>query len=190
MSALTATSPQLSEEEYLAGELLSEVRHEYLAGTVHAMAGASDKHNYIAGNLFVSLHLHLRGKTCAPFNSDMKLRMEFGTGVVFYYPDLMVCCDPEDTARYYRNNPVLIVEILSPQTARVDQREKFLAYRTLPSLEVYVMVDQDQCRLILHRRANDWRAEFLSDPDALLTVPGLGWSVALREIYERTGLAG
>lgn len=189
MSALTVVSPELSEEEYLAGELLSEVRHEYLAGTVHAMAGASDKHNYIATNLLVSLHLHLRGKPCAPFNSDMKLRLEFGTGIVFYYPDLMVCCDPADDARYYRNTPVLILEVLSPQTARVDQREKFLAYRTLPSLEVYVMVDQDQCRVTIHRRTNDWRAEFLSNPDDLLTSPGLGWSVSLREIYERTGLA-
>lgn len=190
MAAVLSASQLISPEDYLAGELLSEERHEYVAGVVHAMAGASDRHNYIAINLVAALHAHLKGKTCAPFGSDMKLRMEFGAGTVFYYPDLMVCCDPTDDAKYYRQRPVLIIEILSPETARVDQREKLLAYRTIPSLEVYVMVDQDRCRLILHRRSNDWQAEFLTAPDDILTVPGLGWSVPLRDIYERTGLAG
>lgn len=190
MSAVLANSQLISPEDYLAGELLSEERHEYIAGVVHAMAGASDRHNYIAHNIGGMLYVHFRGKKCEPFGSDMKLRMEFGSGTVFYYPDAMVCCDPSDNANYYRQHPVLIIEILSPQTARVDQREKLLAYQTLPSLEVYVIIDQDQCRLILHRRANDWQAEFLTNPADVLTVPGLGWSVPLKDIYERTGLAG
>lgn len=190
MSALTSANPHLTEDEYLAGELLSEVKHEYLAGTVHAMAGASARHNTIAHNIGGSLFNHLRGKTCQPFGSDMKLRLEFGGGVVFYYPDAMVCCDPADDADYFRQSPILIIEVLSPQTSRVDQREKLLAYQKLSSLEVYVIVDQDQCRLTLHRRSNDWQAEFLTGPDDALHVSGLGWSVPVREIYERTGLAG
>lgn len=189
-AALLPENPLISEQEYLSGELVSEVRHEYLAGVVHAMAGASDKHNFISHNLAGLLYNQFRGKSCAPFGSDMKLRMEFGSGTVFYYPDAMVCCDPADNATYYRERPVLIVEILSPKTARVDQREKLLAYQTLPSLEVYVMIDQDQCRLIIHRRTNHWQAEFLTKPDDLLTVPSLEWSVPVRDLYERTGLAG
>ncbi len=188
MTALPVSHARLTEEEYLAGELLSEVRHEYLAGVVHAMAGASARHNAIVVNLIASLHPCLRGKPCQPFSSDMKLRVEFGAGSVFYYPDAMVCCDPSDDAAYYRERPVLIIEVLSPETARVDQREKFLAYRTLPSLEVYVLVDQASCQLTLHRRENEWQAEFITDPGASLTVPGLDWTVPLRDIYERTGL--
>ena len=189
-AALLSENPLISEQDYLAGEQLSEVRHEYVAGVVYAMAGASDKHNFISHNIGGMLYLHFRGKTCEPFGSDMKLRMEFGSGTVFYYPDAMVCCDSTDDATYFRERPVLIVEILSPKTARVDQREKLLAYQTLPSLEVYVMIDQDQCRLIIHRRANHWQSEFLTRPDDLLTVPALDWSVPVRDLYERTGLAG
>jgi Uma2 family endonuclease len=190
MSALLASSQLISPEDYLAGELLSEERHEYIAGVVHAMAGASAVHNIISVNLTASLHGHLRGKACVPFNSDMKLRLNFGGDTVFYYPDAMVVCDPTDNATYYRERPVLIIEVLSPQTARVDQREKLLAYRTLPSLEVYVLVDQSRCHVTIYRRATDWQPEILTDPADFLTVAALGWSVPLRDLYERTPFAG
>ncbi|MES2709517.1 MAG: Uma2 family endonuclease [Verrucomicrobiota bacterium] len=190
MSAVVSASQLISPEDYLAGELLSEERHEYIAGVIRSMPCSNAVHCHIGGNIRGLLHGHLRGGTCSVFGINLKLRLEFPEGTVFYYPDAMVCCDPTDDAEYYRQRPVLIVEILSPQTARVDQREKFLAYQTIPSLEVYVMVDQDACRLIIHRRDNDWQAEFLTEPDGILTVPGLGWSVPLKDIYERTGLAG
>ena len=188
MSAVLSTHPLITSEEYLAGELVSEERHEFIAGVVHAMAGASAVHNTIAVNLVAFLHGHLRGKSCQPFGSDMKLRLNFGADTVFYYPDGMVVCDPTDDATYYRERPVLIIEVLSPETARVDQREKLLAYRTLPSLEVYVLVDQSQCRVTCYRRSTGWTPEFLSGADEVLVVPALGWSIPLREIYERTGL--
>ena len=189
MSALLASSHFPSPEEYLAGELVSEERNEYIAGVVHAMAGASANHNAISVNLIASLHSQLRGKSCQGFGSDIKLRLNFGTDTVFYYPDAMVVCDPTDDATYYRERPVLIIEVLSPQTARVDQREKFLAYRTLPSLEVYVLVDQSRCYVTLYRRSTGWQPEILSDLADLLTVPALGWSVPLRDLYERTPFA-
>ena len=188
MSAVLSTHPLITSEEYLAGELVSEERHEFIAGVVHAMAGASAVHNTIAVNLVAFLHGHLRGKSCQPFGSDMKLRLNFGADTVFYYPDGMVVCDPTDDAAYYRERPILIIEVLSPETARVDQREKLLAYRTLPSLEVYVLVDQSQCRVTCYRGSTGWTPEFLSGADEVLVVPALGWSIPLREIYERTGL--
>jgi Uma2 family endonuclease len=190
MSAVLSAHSLVSPEEYLAGELVSETRHEFIAGVIHAMAGASAIHNTITHNLGGSLYNHLRGKPCQPFGSDMKLRLNFGADTVFYYPDAMVVCDPTDDATYYRERPVLIIEVLSPETARVDQREKLLAYRTLPSLEVYVLVDQELCRLTCYRRGTNWTPEFLTAPDDLLAVPALGWSIPLRDVYERTGLAG
>ncbi len=189
MSALLSVSPLLTPEEYLAGELLCEERHEFIAGEVHAMAGASAAHNTISLNLTSALHGHLRGKPCQAFGSDMKVKLNFGADTVFYYPDAMVVCDPEDDADYFRQRPVLIIEVLSPQTARVDQREKLLAYRTLPSLEVYLLVDQFQCRATLYRRSTGWLAEYLTQPSDQVTVPALGWTIPLRDIYERTGLA-
>ena len=80
-------------EDYLAGEEVSDVKHEYLGGTVHAMAGATNQHNTIAGNAFALLHGQLRGKSCQPFNSDTKVRIEFPDHTRFYYPDAMVVCD-------------------------------------------------------------------------------------------------
>src|SRR2546423_8717771 len=83
--------------DYLSGELRSEVRHEYVGGSVYAMAGASEEHNAIAGNLFAALHAHLRGKPCRVFFVDMKVRLLITHTDIFYYPDLMVACDPRDT---------------------------------------------------------------------------------------------
>ena len=189
MSALLASSESLSPEDYLAGELVSEERHEYIAGMVHAMAGASAAHNAITLNIYGTLYSHLRGKPCQAFGSDMKLRLNFGSDTVFYYPDAMVVCDPDDDASYYRERPVLIIEVLSPQTARVDQREKLLAYRTLPSLEVYVLVDQSRSHVTIYRRDTGWNPEILTDLSAVLIVPALGWSIPLRDLYERTPFA-
>ncbi len=188
MSGVLSTHQLITPEEYLAGELVSEERHEFIAGVVHAMAGASAVHNTITHNLGGALYNHFRGKSCQPFGSDMKLRLNFGADTVFYYPDAMVVCDPTDNATYYRERPILIIEVLSPETARVDQREKLLAYRTLASLEVYVLVDQSQCRVTCYRLSTGWTPEFLSGADELLVVPALGWTIPLREIYERTGL--
>ena len=188
MSGVLSTHQLITPEEYLAGELVSEERHEFIAGVVHAMAGASAVHNTITHNLGGALYNHFRGKSCQPFGSDMKLRLNFGADPVYYYPDARVVCDPTDNATDYRERPILIIEVLSPETARVDQREKLLAYRTLASLEVYVLVDQSQCRVTCYRLSTGWTPEFLSGADELLVVPALGWTIPLREIYERTGL--
>lgn len=79
-------------EDYLVGEETSEVKHEYLGGTVHAIAGATNQHNLIASNGLADLHMQLRGKPCQALNSDVKIRIEFPDHTRFYYPDAMVVC--------------------------------------------------------------------------------------------------
>jgi len=116
-------------ETYLRGELTSEVRHEYVGGRLYALVGCSDSHNLIAMNLGSALHQHLRGDPCQVFMSDMKVRLRIASEDVLYYPDLLVSCDPLDRARYWREQPCLVVEIASETTARIDRREKLLAYR-------------------------------------------------------------
>lgn len=94
--------PYITEDEYLEGEQLAEVKHEYFDGQVYAMAGASDGHELVAGNIFAALLAHLRGKGCRVFKSDMKLRLQFRGKTLHYYPDIMVACDSADTNPLYR----------------------------------------------------------------------------------------
>src|SRR5882724_3803988 len=181
--------PYVSVEEYLEREPHSQVRHEYVEGHVYAMAGASDNHNRIAGNIFSFLHSALRGKPCEPFVSDMKAKIQSQLASSFYYPDVLVACDPTDKEKYYRERPVVIVEVLSPQTRRTDEREKAMAYRLVSSIEAYLLVEQDRLRItVLHRADNDWRREVIDGRTAVLKLECLGVEIPMARIYERTGM--
>src|SRR5262249_5934694 len=141
-SALAHRHELLSVEEYLEGERLSEIRHEFVGGLVYAMAGASDEHNRIAGNIFGELREQLRGKRCEAFMDDMKFKIPGSQS--FYYPDVLVACDSTDHAKYYRERPTVVFEVMSPETERSDQREKRFAYALVHSLKVYIIVSQEK----------------------------------------------
>lgn len=176
-------------EDYLEGELRSEVRHEYVAGQVYAMSGATDSHNRIAGNLFSDLHVHLRGKRCEPFMNDMKVHLESQGDEWFYYPDVMVNCDPQGQEKLYCNTPAVIVEVLSPSTERTDRQEKRLAYETITSLHTYVLVAQDCREVTMYRRAGDgWARKILPRDGQRLHIAQLDFSIDLDSLYARTGL--
>jgi Uma2 family endonuclease len=189
MTAVAKTADWISPEEFIAGELSSEVRHEYLDGRVYAMAGASDEHNRIARNVLVELANALHGKRCEPFGSDMKIRIPPAFGDAYYYPDVSVSCDPADRAKFYRERPALIVEVLSPETERIDRGEKALAYRHIASLEVYVLIEQDRfAATVLHRADKEWKSEVIEGRDAVLQLPHIGVEIPFERIYERTSL--
>ena len=105
---------KLSVEDYLEGEQVSPVRHEYVEGEVYAMAGASDNHSRIVINLTTNLTVHLRESKCEPFSNDIKVRV---TSKVYYYPDVLVSCEENPEDAHFRNNPILIIEVTSPSTA-------------------------------------------------------------------------
>src|SRR5215210_9413337 len=130
----------LSVGGYLEGERDSEVRHEYVAGQAYAMAGASARHNRIALNIAGRLNDLLADGECEAFMSDMKVRV---APDLFYYPDVVVACDPAGGDPYVRAEPRLVVEVLSPSTERTDRREKLAAYQSCPSLQEYALVSQD-----------------------------------------------
>lgn len=111
-------------EDYLAGELASSVKHEYLGGVVYAMAGASNAHNRIATNTTVALGVNLRGKKCQPVNSDTKIRVRLPAHLRFYYPDVSVVCRPNPPTDSFQDEPAAIFEVLSQATRRADQEEK------------------------------------------------------------------
>lgn len=173
---------RLTPEEYLELEKDGPVRHEYAGGKLFAMAGASDEHNRITRNITGLLWQATRRGPCQTYASDMKVRV----GPVFYYPDVLVSCDPTDIERYFKTRPCLIVEVLSESTARVDWGEKLYNYRTgLESLETYVLVHQDRRRLEVFRRleGDRWLLETL-EGTAALELPCPPVTLALDEVYE------
>src|SRR5262245_43140779 len=124
----------VSVKEYLAGELISPIKHEYLGGVVYAMAGARNVHNVIAGNIFAALHGRLRGRRCRPYNSDTKIRVRLPTQVRFYYPEVSVVCRPNPPTDSFQDEPAVLFEVLSRKTRRIDEGEKKDAYLTIASL--------------------------------------------------------
>ena len=172
-------------EDYLDGELVSPVKHEYLAGVIYATAGARNVHNIIAGNVFAALHARLRGRPCRPFNSDTKIRIRFPTHVRFYYPDASVICRPNPQADSFQDEPAVVVEVLSRRTRRTDEGEKKDAHLTLASLSVYVLVEQETAAVVAFRRTADGFArEVHRGMGAVLPLSEIGSDLPLAEIYE------
>ena len=150
---IAVSKPDLiSVEEYLEGEILAEVKHEYIGGTVHAMAGATIRHNNICTNALVFLFGKLHGKRCQPYNSDTKVKIELPNHTRFYYPDVMVVCDSNPETDHFQNQPVVVVEVLSESTRRTDLGEKKDAYLAVPSLKVLILVETEKPSLTLYRR--------------------------------------
>lgn len=185
MNGLAKKREWMSEEAYLAREEGSEVRHEYLAGEIYAMSGASARHNIICGNLFAALHRHLAGGPCRVFMSDVKVRVQVQEEVYYYYPDVMVACRPEDDAPYHREQPCVLVEVMSEGTERIDRREKFFIYREIPALEEYVLIGQDKPEVIVYRRAEGWARECPA-VDGTLRLKSLSFSMPVAALYAGT----
>jgi Uma2 family endonuclease len=181
----------ISPNDYLAGEELSETKHEYLGGTVHAMAGASIRHNNIALNCTASLHGKLRGKPCRPQNSDTKIRIEFPDHTRFYYPDAMVVCQSNPDTDHFQTLPVVIIEVLSDSTLRTDLGEKRDAYLTIPSLKVLLFVEPDTPSVTLYRRIPEggFTTERHAGLDADIPLPEIQTSLSLAELYENVDFA-
>lgn len=171
----------LSVEEYLEGEEISTVKHEYVGGVVYAMSGTSDAHNTIALNLASTLREKLRGGQCRVFISDVKARLAEDE---FYYPDVMVCCDPRETHSHYKEHPKVVFEVLSDSTERIDRGEKFQNYTRLESLREYILVAQDRMEVTAFRRSNNWKAEVLHGAGTELHVESIEFSMPLGEIYD------
>ena len=174
----------ISVEDYLEGEKISPVKHEYIDGVVYAMAGTSDRHNRISRNICNRLDDHLADDPCEPFIADMKVWVSATT---FYYPDVLVACDGVDADPYYRSQPRLIVEVTSPSTEQIDRTEKLSAYKQLKSLKEYVIVSQDTVRIDVYRRmrGDRWQWEVLTEVSEELRLESVGLTLSVAQIYRR-----
>ncbi len=183
---LAKATQYLSVRDYLEFEKDSSVKHEYVDGQIYAMAGASAPHNRIAGNIFNRLDDHLADDQCEPFISDMKVWV---SDTVFYYPDIVVACDSPDTDPYYRKKPILIIEVSSPGTERIDRSEKLLAYKRIKSLKEYVIVAQDRVHIEVFRRqrGDRWQWEALTEMGEELRLSSVGLTLKVAQVYRRVG---
>ena len=188
MSAI-AEKPHLSETDYLAWESRAKEKHEYIAGEIFAMAGASERHNRISLNIAFHLRLATRGHSCRAFMADMKLRI--ASHRIYYYPDAMLVCDDRDDHPLYKTTPCFIAEVLSPSTATTDQREKWLHYQDIPSLRYYLLVETDRpsARLLTRMEEERWTEQTLDREDIVtLTCGDAQVTLSLDDLYEDTGL--
>jgi Uma2 family endonuclease len=181
----------ISLEEYHEIERNSEVKYEYSDGRIYAMAGGNSKHSRIAINMTIALELHLRGKDCHVFNSDMKV-FPLGDENPSYFPDVTVTCnsdDYQDDSTAIRS-PRLVIEVLSLSTAAKDRGEKLRAYQACKSCEEYMMVSTHHQEIEVYRResTNEWKLiRYTAEDNVLLASVGL--TIPASEIYAGTNIS-
>ena len=174
----------ITEQDYLEGEKIAEVRHEYVDGVVYAMAGTSLRHNDIAINITSLLRPLTRGTPCKVNASDVKVRAQ--RSKAYYYPDVIVGCQRDSTDSHFLEKPCLIVEVTSKSTEWKDFTEKLIAYQRLVSLQVYLIVAQDQPQVTLFYRDAEgaWDVTRFDDLEQTLTLPCPECTLSLADIYE------
>jgi len=185
-----ATITHHAEADYLGNEQDSTLKHEYVAGEVFAMAGASKRHGTLALNAAITLRQHLRGRPCGVWMADMKVRVRADSA--YYYPDVVVTCDAADLGpdapKDYLQAPILVVEVLSETTEPVDRREKLLSYRRLPSLHEYVLVDQNKPWVEVFRRTAAGWTQDIYEAGETVRLESVDLTLAMAELYADTGM--
>ncbi|QDZ39248.1 Uma2 family endonuclease [Euhalothece natronophila Z-M001] len=175
----------LTSDQYLQLEASSPIKHEYRNGKAYAMAGTTDSHNLIAGNLYTMIRNHLRGSNFRVYFADVKARLESCN--CFYYPDLMVTFEDRDAeTTTYKSYPKLIVEILSDSTEAFDRGDKFIDYQTLPTLEEYVLISSKKQRVECYRRTEKelWLFQFYLPNHKSFYCNSIGLEATFSELYE------
>ncbi len=174
----------ISVADYLDGEEISDVKHEYVAGAVFAMAGATIAHTIIATNLTRAAGNQLSGSPCREFNSDMKVRINLARGFRFYYPDAQVVCQSNPQSERFQDSPVFIFEVLSESTRRIDEGEKRDLYLGLSSVNAYVMLEQTASTAVIYQRVgDDFERSVLDQPDSIIKLRHPDVELSFEEIY-------
>jgi Uma2 family endonuclease len=181
---------KISLQEYFEQLAKSEVKLEYHAGEVVAMAGASEKHNLIVGNIVTFLNFCLIHKNCFVYPSDMLVKVS--TCEKYIYPDVTIVCGERNLEKYkgldVLLNPTIIIEVLSASTSAYDSHEKMECYFTLESLQEYWLVDSESVSVKSYKRTteNDWILHLSKNPDEVLKIGQC--EVLLKDIYLKTDL--
>jgi len=175
--------PRISAKEYLEMERDASCKHEFVDGIVYMMAGANRRHNLISGDFFGAMLSRL-APPCEVFSSDMKVHVKSHATERYYYPDTHVSCSDLDNDEQFNAMPVLVVEVASDSTEDYDRREKFEAYRLLPSLQEYVLVQQTEPKVVVFRKRTIWQPETLGGADEI-ALESIGLKLPVTEFYRR-----
>jgi Uma2 family endonuclease len=175
-------------EEYFALEDASDARFEYWDGEIVCMSGGSRAHGTIASNVHYALASGTRGGRCRAFTGDIAVYTP--TLLPYRYPDASAACG-ELVFEHIKGhdalvNPVVVVEVLSPSTAALDEGPKFDAYKVIPTLRDYLLVSQDELRVTHYTRleGDSWERHDVTDLDASLELESIGCALNLRDIYD------
>jgi Uma2 family endonuclease len=170
-------------QEFFEFEAKTPLRHEFINGEVFAMSAVSLNHSHIRQSLTFALHAHLRHAPCAVFSSGARLVIQQDLDTITYCPDVIVDCRPDTRDAYYVRDPKLIAEVLSPSTQLIDRREKLLNYRLIDSVEEYVLVSQDERRVVVYPRAERWKPRIYAGLDTAVELRSVDLTVPLIELY-------
>jgi Uma2 family endonuclease len=178
----------LTPEEYLAIERKSEIKHEYFAGKMFAMVGASKRHNLITANIIRILGNQLLDRPCNVYPSDMRVKV--GATGKYTYPDVVVACREEefdDSEQDTLLNPAVIIEVLSESTEAYDRGKKFEQYQSIESLTEYLLVAQDPSRIEQYVRQNtrEWRYSEYHNRDDVVRINVIGCEFVLKDVYAK-----
>lgn len=177
-------------EEYLASELTSPIRREYVAGAVYAMTGGTTNHSRIAQNISSWLDNSLSNGPCEVFTGRMKVRIQLEAEFYFYYPDVFVACEVNPGDSLFQDQPSLIVEVLSPSPRRIDEGEKKDHYLAIPSLQYYLLIDQDSPSVVIYRRQeNGFGREIVTGLEASIELPYHRITLPFARIYRHVSFA-
>ena len=177
----------LTEEQYLALERAAEFKSEYFDGEMFARSSVSIQHSKLQTNILCELHEALRGTRCEPLGSDLRVRV---SSRMYTYPDISVLCGKPLLADYHQDvllNPIVIVEVVSPSTKSYDRGPKLKHYRTIASLQDYILVNQSEIRIEQYARQenNLWILRDYQTLDEELAIKSIGVSLPLGRIYDR-----
>jgi Uma2 family endonuclease len=186
MSAIPET--KLTEKDYLEFERNSEIKHEYYNGEIFAMSGAKRNHNKVVANLSGLVWQHLKGKNCEFYPTDMRVFLP-ETGL-YTYPGLVVVCgEPQFQDDVFDTllNPILLIEVLSDSTGSYDRGKKFQHYRSIESLQEYILVSQNEARVEKYVRYGDgfWLLSEAVGVDSDIKFSSIEFQIALAEIYDK-----
>ncbi len=175
---------KLNIDDYIEGEEVSPVRHEYLYGEVYAMAGVSQSHSRITRNLVNRLSSHLGDSPCEAYSENIKVHP---SPEVFYYPDVIVTSEGDFKNKFVCDEPKLIIEVTSPSTIQIDRREKLFAYQKMASVQEIVVVDQEKIKIELHRRLAEgqWITYFFNENDSEFDLQSVDMKIEVSAVYSR-----
>ncbi|WP_442510980.1 Uma2 family endonuclease [Novipirellula sp. SH528] len=175
----------VSVEDYLAGESTSDVKYEYVDGRIDAMAGGTNAHNRIASRILIAFGRQLDASPCEAFNSDTKIRIQRNSRTYFYYPDVSVICQSNPDSDTFQDQPVVIVEVVSESTRRVDEGEKREHYLSISTLSTYILLEQDRRAARVYTRGADgeFSESLYVEPDSTLFIPAIDASLRFADIF-------